>query len=313
MIVTPFAPMLAVRSEPFDSADYLFEVKWNGVRALAGSDSDGWRLWGREQADYQPRYPELAFLQRLPPGTVLDGEIVLLRQGVADLDALLRRHQGNNPGQVRHRGYTEPVTYVVFDALYHRGRCLFGEPLYRRRRVLTDLVLQLDEPQIVFSEGLVLAGSIFFEQAVAQGHEGVMAKHLASRYTPGRRSSAWRKIKPGRSLVCVIVGFLPGREGFRRLLVATSHDGVLSYVACLHSGFRKEVRTRLNALLSKRQRRQPVVPCPHPQAVGVEPDLYCQVRFLEWTRQGHLRGASFQRLLGSDGVSTAAGQVPSSE
>ena len=128
-----------------------------------------------------------------------------------------------------------------------------------------------------------------------------MAKHLASRYTPGRRSSASRKIKPDRSLPCVIVGFVPGQQGFRRLLVATSQDGVLRYVASLQSGFTSRSRAHLQALLNSRRRPQPVVPCPYP-AVGVEPDVYCLVRFLDWTRHGHLRGASFQRLLGSDGA-----------
>jgi ATP dependent DNA ligase domain len=74
-------PMLAVRAEPFDSPEYLFEVKWNGVRALAAREGTAWHLWGRKQADYRPRYPELAALSRLADGTVLDGEIVLLHNG----------------------------------------------------------------------------------------------------------------------------------------------------------------------------------------------------------------------------------------
>jgi len=307
MTLTPFFPMLAVRSEPFDSGEYLFEVKWNGIRALAGRDSSSWRLWGRDLADYRPRYPELQFLHRLPPGTVVDGELVLLRDGLPDLDTLLARHQRSQPGAVQHLSHTHPVSYVVFDALFDRGRCLFGEPLYKRRAVLTDLVLALEEPQLVFSEGLVCVGSVFFERAVEQGQEGVMAKHLASRYTPGRRSASWRKIKPERSLPCVIVGFVPGRQGFRRLLVASSRDGVLRYVASLHSGFSSRSREQLQALLDSRRCSQPVVSCPYP-AVGVEPDLYCLVRFLDRTRHGHLRGASFQRLLGSDGAQ--AGPLP---
>jgi len=101
MTLTPFLPMLAVRSEPFDSGEYLFEVKWNGIRALAGRDSSGWRLWGRDLADYRPRYPELQFLNRLPPGTVVDGELVLLHDGLPDLDTLLARHQRSQPGAVQ--------------------------------------------------------------------------------------------------------------------------------------------------------------------------------------------------------------------
>ena len=181
--------------------------------------------------------------------------------------------------------------------------------MYKRRAVLTDLVLALEEPRLVFSEGLVCVGSVYFEQAVEQGQEGIMAKHLASRYTPGRRSASWRKIKPHRSLPCVIVGFVPGRQGFRRLLVASCRDGVLQYAASLHSGFSSRSRGQLQALLDQRRRPLPPVSCPYP-AVGVEPDLYCLVRFLDWTRHGHLRGASFQRLLGSDGAQAGLLPVP---
>ena len=109
MTMTPFLPMLAVRSEPFDSGEYLFEVKWNGIRALAGRDSSGWRLWGRDLADYRPRYPELQFLNRLPPGTVVDGELVLLRDGAPDLDILLARHQRSQPAAIQHLSHNKPV------------------------------------------------------------------------------------------------------------------------------------------------------------------------------------------------------------
>jgi hypothetical protein len=155
MIVEPFAPMLAVRSEPFDSGEFLFEVKWNGVRALAACDGGGWRLWGRELADYRDRYPELEFLRQLPPGTVLDGEVVLCRQGVPDLEAVLARHSLSQPRAIRHLSQTDPVTYVVFDALFVQGRCLFGEPLYRRRAALTEVfgpdaaAFRLDFPQFL--------------------------------------------------------------------------------------------------------------------------------------------------------------------
>src|SRR5439155_10444496 len=110
------------------------------------------------------------------------------------------------------------------------------------------------------------------------------------------RAAAWRKIKPARLLPCVIVGYVPGREGFRRLLVAAPRDDQLRYVASIRSGFNSAVRASLQAALAARTRAQPVVPCPE-QGVWVEPELYCQVRFLEWTHAGRLRGASFHHLL----------------
>jgi ATP-dependent DNA ligase len=295
-MITPFLPMLAARAEPFDSPEFFFEVKWNGVRALAASADGRWQLWGRDLADYTYRYPELAVLTGLPSGTVLDGELVLLRAGLPDLEAMLARHQLGCPTKIRQRSQAAPVTYVLFDALCHQGKSLLAEPLYRRRQVLQQLLEQLAQPRLVFSEGIVGFGQAFFKQAVAQGQEGVKAKHLSSPYLPGRRSASWRKIKPARLLLCVIVGFVPGRQGFRRLLVAAPCEGQLRYVASIHAGFTSAVNAQLNAQLVTRIRSQPVVRCPE-HATWVQPELYCQVRFLEWTRAGRLRGASFERLL----------------
>jgi DNA ligase D-like protein (predicted ligase) len=320
-MIAPFLPMLAARAEPFDSPEFLFEVKWNGVRVLTASADGRWQLWGRDLADYTYRYPELDMLTGLPSGTVLDGELVLLRNGLPDLEAMLARHQLGCPTKIRQRSQAEPVTYVLFDVLCHQGKSLLAEPLFRRRQVLQQLLEQFAEPRLVFSEGIVGFGHAFFEQAVAQGQEGVMAKHLSSPYLPGRRSASWRKIKPARLLPCVIVGFVPGRHGFRRLLVAAPCEGQLRYVATIHSGFTAAVSAQLNELLVTRIRSQPVVRCPE-RATWVQPELYCQVRFLEWTHAGRLRGASFQRLLtvqeqihspSSDGVSSCVLARPSSK
>ena len=95
---------------------------------------------------------------------------------------------------------------------------------------------------------------------------------------------------------CVIVGFVPGRNGLRRLLLAAAHHGPLRYVASISVGLTNALRDELHSLLAKRVRARPVVPCPA-RATWVEPELFCSVRFLEWTHAGRLRGASFHRLL----------------
>jgi ATP-dependent DNA ligase len=103
-----------------------------------------------------------------------------------------------HPARIAQASQSQPVCYVVFDLLYLRGRSLLGEPLQRRRQALQELLQRLQERYVVFSEGVVGAGRAFFAAVVAQGQEGMMAKHLASRYRAGRRSAAWRKIKPER-------------------------------------------------------------------------------------------------------------------
>ncbi len=195
-MITSLLPMLAVASEPFDSEEYLFEVKWDGIRALAASGST-WALWGRDGVSYRDRYPELAVLARVPADTVLDGELVRWGpSGIPTLGAILRRHQLVHPERVTRASRNFPVAYMVFDLLRLRGRSLLAEPLRTRRAALEQLLHELNEPSLVFSLGIIGAGRKFFATLVAQGHEGMMAKHLTSRYRPGKRAAAWRKIKP---------------------------------------------------------------------------------------------------------------------
>jgi len=175
---------------------------------------------------------------------------------------------------------------------------LLGQPLTARRECLQGLVAALQEPRLVFSEGVIGTGKTFFEEAVQHGQEGVMAKHLASSYLPGKRAACWRKIKPRRLLPAVVIGWIPGREGVGSLLVAALREGVLRYVANVRTGFTSQQRRDLPRLSESRRRSRPIVPCPH-RGLWVEPDLYCQVRYLEWTRAGRLRGASFRGWLSS--------------
>src|SRR5262249_7602979 len=127
-------PMLAVAAKPFDSPDYSFEIKYDGVRALTAVDESGWRLWGREGADYTARYPELDVLRRLPAGTLVDGELVTCdEKGSPDLRLLLRRDGVVDRWRIRQACRWCPVRYVLFDLLYHAGRCRMREPLVRRR------------------------------------------------------------------------------------------------------------------------------------------------------------------------------------
>jgi ATP-dependent DNA ligase len=118
----------------------------------------------------------------------------------------------------------------------------------------------------------------------------------SSRYLPGQRSAAWKKIKPAQILPFVIIGYTPSRDGLHSLLVAHAHRGALRYVGQLTSGFSNLLRTELARRLVLKRRPRPLVACPR-HACWVEPELYCRVRFLQWTPRGHLRGASFAGLI----------------
>jgi bifunctional non-homologous end joining protein LigD len=287
-------PMLATKAAPFDAEDYLFEVKWDGVRALAAVEHDSWSLWGRHGLDYTTRYPELNVLRSLPSGTVVDGELVVLDRGRADLPTLLRRHLRHRPIPV---GYaTAPLCYVLFDLLFLRGRPRLKEPLIRRRALLRELLDQVNDPLLAYSDGIVGAGKAFFDKVVAAGHEGVMAKHQTSRYLAGQRSSSWRKIKPELIVPCVIIGYQAGRSGVQRLCVAAVREEGLRYVGQLTRGFTATQAVPLENRLAPLRRSRPVTPCPH-RTCWVEPELYCRVQSQGWTSHGRLRHAVFRGLL----------------
>src|SRR5271169_570507 len=163
MVLPRLLPMLAVPAAPFDSPDYSFEVKWDGIRALAAVEASGWRLWGRERADYTARYPELDVLRGLAAGTLLDGELVAFApDGRPELPRLLRRHGLTEAWRIRQAQRWCPVRYVLFDLLYHRGRCLLHEPLAARREQLADLCAGRQLLEVLFSAGVVGTGTALY-------------------------------------------------------------------------------------------------------------------------------------------------------
>ena len=187
------APMLAVTAAPFDSPEYSFEVKWDGIRAMVAVETANWRLWGRQRAEYTQRYPELDMLRRLPAGTLVDGELVAFdAQGRPDLARLLRRHGLTSAWKIGLARRCCPVHYLLFDLLYYRGHCLLQEPLRRRRDVLAEACRRLDVAEVYFSEAVVGPGKALYAAALVRGHEGIVAKHLLAFTEMTLSCSTWK-------------------------------------------------------------------------------------------------------------------------
>jgi bifunctional non-homologous end joining protein LigD len=190
------APMLARSGVPFDSGDRLFEIKWDGIRVLAFVDESGYRLMNRHRVDVTERYPELVFRDRCEPGTILDGEMVVLRNGRADFSLVQARDKTKAPLKIRTLSRSMPATYIAFDLLFQDYRSLLDEPLIARRERLANIIASWSHPQIVCSTGIIGAGRALFAQVCRQNIEGIVAKKLSSKYLPGKRGAAWIKIKP---------------------------------------------------------------------------------------------------------------------
>ena len=291
------APMLAKSAEPFDSSDFLFEIKWDGTRALAFVERDGYRFVNRRGREVSERYPELEFLEKLDPGTVLDGEIVVLRDGKPDFGLLMSREHGEGSLRRRSSAVRHPATFVAFDQLFANYRSLAEQPLQSRREVLRQTVTAASDPRCVFSDGIRGRGKTYFEKVCDQGLEGVMAKRLDSRYHAGKRSDAWLKIKRRHSLLCAIIGYVPaGDDAIKSLIIAAEDDGELRCVGKVGSGISAETNAELHRRLRERARAAPVIPCRFP-GKWVEPGLYCTVTYQERTRTGQLRAPVFERLV----------------
>ncbi len=292
-------PMLAKLGQPFDSDEHWFEIKWDGIRALAFVEGGAYRLVGRSRRSATERYPELAFLGGLPPGTVLDGELVALTpQGLPDFRAVLSREQARTEARARVLARATPVTYVVFDVLYTGFESRMALPLRARRELLAPIVEACEEPRLVLSDGIVGRGRALFGEVDRRGIEGILAKRLDGAYLPGRRSDSWTKIKIRRNMPCVILGYQADETGDLRSLVigAVEEDGELRCVGKVGSGLTDAMRAKLLALLRPRVRPGPLVECGM-DAVWVEPDVYCAVAYLERTSTGNLRAPVFVELL----------------
>jgi len=303
-----YLPMLAATAgRPFSSGDWLFEVKWDGVRAIAYI-ANTVALISRSGRDLAGRFPELAELRDLAPGTVLDGEIVVMQAGKPDIQALLPRlqAQGGVPPDA------PPVTYIVFDILEKDGEPLTEKPLILRRAVLQSSVRE--GPHVVISEPVDTRGKEYYRAAVAQGLEGIMAKRKDSLYEPGVRSTSWLKIRPDKTCDCIIAGTTQGqgaRSGtFGALLLALYPAGDaggrdiappvhgLVYIGKVGSGFSDRDLTDLVDLFANYRTDTPTLSgVPDEREVSwLRPELVCEVAYQQVTRDLRLRIPRFRRL-----------------
>jgi bifunctional non-homologous end joining protein LigD len=301
------APMLARVGElPADDGSWAYEMKWDGLRALAYIGGGRLRLLSRTGQDITSGYPELgglgAALGRRQ--AVLDGEIVAMgADGWPDFERLQQRMNAR-PATVPRLAESVPVTYLAFDLLYLDGRPLLDEPYRARRGRLEGLALQDARWQTPPSFTGEAGADV---QAVSRQHglEGIVAKRLASRYEPGKRTGSWRKIKNLRRQEVVVGGWKPGegqRAGrFGSLLIGVHGAGGLEYAGHVGTGFSQQALDMLwERLTPLRRATSPFageVPPEHARrAVWVEPVLVIEVSFTGWTQAGRMRAPSYQGL-----------------
>jgi bifunctional non-homologous end joining protein LigD len=315
---TDLKPMMAVAGDlPGDERGWGYEIKWDGVRALARWEPGRFSLRSRNGNDITARYPELRALglQLGSATAVLDGEVVALdERGVPSFERLQQRMHLASEAAVRRRATEAPVTYVIFDLLHLEGHALVDQPYSQRRERLR--ALELEGPAWRTPAHRSGDGAALLDASREQGLEGIVAKRLDSRYEPGRRSPSWVKVKHTASQELVIGGWVPGRgrrDGRVGGLLVGVYDRLVDQVgdepqrlvyagrvgSGLSEGQLDDLTARLEALRradSPFVRRPGRGAGPPRDAVFVEPELVAAVQFREWTAVGSLRAPVFKGL-----------------
>jgi len=312
-------PMLAeLTDKPFDGGkEWLFEVKWDGERAIAeitnhksqitnksqiSNSKLKYKIYSRYNRDLTAKYPELAELPKLlrAKSATLDGEICVLDQsGVSKFELLQQRIGLSDPQTVKERMASFPVHFFVFDIIELNGKILVDLPLIERKKILAKT---LREGKFVhLTEYQIGKGKLYFEAAKKLGLEGMMAKKTNSQYEIGKRSRNWLKVKIVNQQEFVIGGWTEGRgyrEGTIGSLLIGYYDkryalgDMLRFAGHVGTGFNYEDLQELGKKLERLETSGcPFDPCPKTNAKAhwVRPKLVAQIRFAEWTGAGILR------------------------
>ena len=282
-----------------EGKEWSYEVKFDGYRALLLKDDEKVQIRSRNDKDMTRTYPSIASAGRLLPSrqAVVDGEIVAVdASGRPSFQAL--QHGG------AHSGYT--IAFYAFDLLFLNGVDLTESPIEERRSKLSALV---DGSGLLLSSELPGTAQDVVEAVTGLGLEGVIAKRRGSRYTPGDRNTAWVKLKLDRQQEFVVAGYRPGPYGIDAVLVGYYEAGALRFAGSVRAGFTPRVRREVfDELKPLEVSRCPFVDLPSSKTSRwgggitaeqmvemrwLKPVSVAQIRFVEWTADGHLRHAAF--------------------
>jgi bifunctional non-homologous end joining protein LigD len=290
---TYIKPMLAnLHNKPFDDQDWIFEIKWDGYRAIAEVDKEI-KLYSRNGLSFLQLYPEVAkALTKIKKKVILDGEIIVLNdQHKPDFQKL--QQYGD------HRSLK--IMYYVFDCLSYQGKSTMSLPLTERKKIAQQVV-PVESTIIKYSDHVRGSGIEFFNNAVQMDLEGVIAKRANSLYTPGRRTQDWLKIKNHNTQEAIIAGYTAPRGSrpyFGALILAIKDSNSFRYIGHTGTGFTEDLLKEVFKKLQPLKRN--TSPFDRKIAVNgavtwVEPVLVCNIKFTEITADGILRHPVFMGI-----------------
>ncbi|HKU18611.1 MAG TPA: DNA ligase D [Candidatus Saccharimonadales bacterium] len=286
-------PMLTtLMNAPFSREGWLFEIKWDGYRAVGSKHGDGTELYSRNGIDFAEKYPPVVeALRAFKHDVIVDGEIVTVdAHGASHFEWLQNWHQ-------EPRGI---LRYYLFDILWCDGHDVRGMPLAQRKVLLGSVMPK--HPVLAYSDDVEAAGEKLFAEMRRRGLEGMVAKRADSTYHEADRSTDWLKVKTSERQEVVIGGYTEPRGSrtyLGSLLVGVYQNGQLHYVGHSGGGIADDQRKQLHRQLSRLERRTPpfaTEPKPNAPVHWVRPELVCEMSFSEWTGDGYMRQPRFEGL-----------------
>ncbi len=294
-----YKPMLAkVAEEAFSGKDWIFEVKWDGFRTIAYVE-EPFSLKSRNEKELKQNFPELAQLTKLASNIVVDGEIVVMREGKPDFQSLLERGKAVSTGEIERQSSRAPAVYIVFDILEKDGESLTKLPLTERKAILQESLRE--GANVLLCDFIEAKGEAYFQSVLEKGLEGVVAKRRDSMYEEGLRTGSWLKIKKLKTCDCVIFGYSRGNKSrdatFGALLLGVYNNGKPVYLGKVGTGFTEEmIRTLIGKFEKIKADVAPFKPEAGDVVTWLEPKLVCEVAYQVLTRDMRLRMARFRRL-----------------
>ncbi|SHL14424.1 bifunctional non-homologous end joining protein LigD [Chitinophaga jiangningensis] len=288
-------PMLATLTKgPFDKPDWIYEIKWDGYRAIGYLNKAKVELLSRNQISFNTKFNTVVdALKEWNTKAVVDGEIVALNDnGDPDFQALQNFLK---------TGRSAHIVYYIFDLLWYDGRDLRQLPLLERKQLLESILPQ-DNPVLLYSNHITGEGTAFFEAAVKRGLEGIMAKAADSVYSTGRRAESWLKIKNNQQMEAIICGYTEGRNSrkyFGAVVLGKYVGKKLHYIGHTGGGFNEQLLKELYAKFQPlKTDKSPFSPVPKTNmpVTWLKPELVCMVKYAEVTQEGILRQPIFLGL-----------------
>ena len=295
------APMMAsLVDRPPVGDEWLYEVKWDGVRALCFIEDGQLRIFSRTGNRCEQQYPELSVLPHYldASSVIVDGEIAVLdEKGRSSFNLIQSRIGVSDPNSIAHLARSTPAALFLFDLLYLDGYDLRGVALEQRKALLQEILSPADP--IRFSDHFIANGDAMLEAARQNGLEGILAKRRDSKYE-GRRSHSWLKVKATSQQEFLIGGFTHGeRDYFSSLVLGLYKGDKLVHAGQVGTGFNdkslKEIFGKLEPLITSQNPFTGAVKMPR-EATWLKPELVCEIKFLEFTPDGLLRAPVFLGL-----------------